>query len=184
MRRLHILVAEVGDGERLLDVERPRRQDGAGVVRADAGVERLPLGPQPVDVAVMAPEDRVEGGHAGRHHVAELRLAVAVARVGAWLVVDVGAAREVVDQIVDVLQRAEVVVVGRAAAEGEEVAARQNAIDVVGRRIAFEDQALVAARPAQLVPERIDDAELGHDRVVAVLVLAVGDPGGGEQAQP
>ena len=132
----------------------------------------------------MPPEDRVERGRAGRDHVAGLRVQLSVGqphRAG-LVVVGIEPPGEVVDQVVDILERPEVMVIGRAAAEGEEIAEVQNPLDVLGVRIALEDQGRVAPWPAEAVPERVDSKGGLEDPVDVDEVRDVGDPRLAEQA--
>ena len=177
VRRHHIFVAERRDAVGVRHREIPRRQHGVGIVGSAARMTPLPFGPQAVDVAVMAPENRVERGAAGVDHVAGRKVVVRADRVGAL------AAGEIVDEVVDVLERTEKLIVHRTAAEGEEVVDAENALDILGRRIGLEDQVAVAARPAPPVKQRIDLTEHRDDRGVAVGRDAERDVGGLEEAR-
>ena len=129
------------------------------------GMSLLPLPPQPIDVGVHRPEDRVVGRRQVAEHVAERRLAVevvalvefaagdlhrlvAVLRYGhlslprgrcRWLV-GVHAAGPDVHGVVRILiEEAERVVVEAAAAEIAEGAQAQDLLDVVGGRVVIMD---------------------------------------------
>src|SRR6266508_6675762 len=117
----------------------------------------------------MAPEDWVARGGSRRNHVA-------CGRLSGQLAVWVHPAGKVVNQIVDVFDRTKEVIAAGTAAESEKARNLQNALDVFRRRIGFEDEIVIAARPAILVPKLIHTLQLGHDLIVPHF-LAIGETG-------
>src|SRR5262249_42683793 len=106
-------------------------------------------------------------GGAGRNHVAVLRLAGNLPKIR------VSAAGKIMEQVVDVLERSEEVITGRAAGKSKEVGDFQNSLDVFGCRVGLEDDVPIAAGPAVPVPERIYLFQLAHDQIVPDLFAVI-----------
>ena len=126
VRGLHVLVTEVANRQNVLDTVWPRRKDIGGVIRISAGVQSLPLGPKPIDIAVMSPEDWISGSRARRHHVSILWLVWELAEVR------ISAARKIVNQVMDVFDRTEKMVTARAATKVEKALNLKDPLNIFG----------------------------------------------------
>src|SRR5580765_2068340 len=104
VRRFHVLVSEIADGENVRHIVGPWSQDVCGIIGIGARMQSLPFRPKPIHLAVMSPEDRVARGRARRNHIPVLWLARDGGEVG------IAAAGKVVHQVVDRLERAKEVV--------------------------------------------------------------------------
>ena len=123
-------------------------------------MQPLPLRPQPIDIAVMSPEDWIARGRSGGNHVAVLLLARNFSEVR------VRAARKVVQQVVNIFDCAEEMVAGWSAGETEEVFDLKNPIHVIRGWICFENYVLVSAGPTVSMPKRVHILKRSDDQII------------------
>src|SRR5713226_6587141 len=108
----------------------------------------------------MAPENRIARGRTRRLHVSKLRL------VGELYEVRIGAARKVVNQVVDVLDCSKKVVAVGPTAKAKKALNLQDALDVFRSRVSLKDEIGVSTGPAIPVPQWVRALEFAQNEIV------------------